>query len=590
MENTVVQSRVMPLIGTVYQFLISLKLAVILILSLIVSLSAGTILESLYGAPTAKIIVYNSFWFSFILLMLGFNVLTVALSRFPWKKKHIGFLMTHLGIILILIGSMVTRCFMTDGQLIISEGDYRSVVKLPEASLRINRLGDTTAWSTSLPQKAFAWEGREKLGTPGKLPVSIYLKHYYPKAKAAQTFRPGHAGVGALHLCLESSMASQEMWLQEDLSGVRAVNLGPANVVFGRPIEAPEELKQKDLALEFRFGKEPVIIPLEQDSALPREINLEGTPYKIIIDALFKNAMVEDRKLVENPGALTEWGNPAVKLRLLGENIEEKHHVFAHFPDFATVHGREDQSAATKILFHAPGAEENSAQNELRFYKDENGLKYQIKSGTELSGGEVEINKETPLGWMDFKFRVDQYYAHAEEATEFEVRSNTSTADGVTTAIELAFNSNGEEAAIWMRLEDMRQVRVGENVYRIQFGMKEKDLGFGIKLIDFKKETYPGTNKPASFSSDVELIDAERGIRKKATISMNEPLAYRGYKVFQSAYHEQPGQPDVSIFSVGRDPGIPLNYVGAATLVSGIIVMILMQAVRRKKKGKALAV
>ena len=55
---------------------------------------------------------------------------------------------------------------------------------------------------------------------------------------------------------------------------------------------------------------------------------------------------------------------------------------------------------------------------------------------------------------------------------------------------------------------------------------------------------------------------------------MNEPLDYRGYKIYQSSYEEgKDGAPTFSIFSVGKDPGMPVKYAGSILLVSGIALM-----------------
>ena len=54
---------------------------------------------------------------------------------------------------------------------------------------------------------------------------------------------------------------------------------------------------------------------------------------------------------------------------------------------------------------------------------------------------------------------------------------------------------------------------------------------------------------------------------------MNEPLHYEGYTVYQASYEAEPGGKYISVFSVGRDPGIWLKYSGAIVLVLGIIFM-----------------
>jgi cytochrome c biogenesis factor len=121
-----------------FRALSSLKLAVLVIFLLAVALAVATILESIYDTPTAQYWVYRSDWFHLLLGLLGLNIFCVATSRFPWKKRHIPFLLAHAGILILLVGSWITEKFGLDGNLRITEGETASVVELDSASLYVN--------------------------------------------------------------------------------------------------------------------------------------------------------------------------------------------------------------------------------------------------------------------------------------------------------------------------------------------------------------------------------------------------------------------------------------------------------------------
>src|SRR5690606_22786196 len=87
-----------------FDFLASIKLAVILLVVFAVLLSWATVLESKHSTDYVQRLIYQTFWFDLFLFFLGLNVLFSALSRMPWKKRHTGFLVTHLGILVILLG------------------------------------------------------------------------------------------------------------------------------------------------------------------------------------------------------------------------------------------------------------------------------------------------------------------------------------------------------------------------------------------------------------------------------------------------------------------------------------------------------
>ena len=97
-------------------------------------------------------------------------------------------------------------------------------------------------------------------------------------------------------------------------------------------------------------------------------------------------------------------------------------------------------------------------------------------------------------------------------------------------------------------------------------------LPFAIRLDAFEIDVYPGTNRPAMYRSRVHVRDAARGEPMPAVIEMNKPLAYGGYRFFQSSYRMDL-QPPMTILSVSRDPGQPVVFAGYTLLVAGMILV-----------------
>ena len=109
--------------------LASLKLAVILLIVLLVALSAGTIIESQTSAEHARQAVYYSWWFIALEGLFAANVIASVASLFPWGKSRVGFLVTHGGMLVILIGATVSYFFKTEGQLGLWEGQSGNVIE-----------------------------------------------------------------------------------------------------------------------------------------------------------------------------------------------------------------------------------------------------------------------------------------------------------------------------------------------------------------------------------------------------------------------------------------------------------------------------
>ena len=91
-----------------YQFSASLPLAIVLLSAYTLVLIWATFIEGRYGTPAAAFGIYESWWFAALHGLLAFNVLCAALIRIPWKRHQIGFLVTHLGILVLMLGCLVT--------------------------------------------------------------------------------------------------------------------------------------------------------------------------------------------------------------------------------------------------------------------------------------------------------------------------------------------------------------------------------------------------------------------------------------------------------------------------------------------------
>ncbi len=112
---------------TLFSKLASLKLTVILILLIGVVLSAGTILESMRGAEAAKG-VYEASWFYALLAVFSVNVGCALIDRWPKTRWRIGFAITHLSMLLILAGALVTVVAKVEGQMPIEEGQQSNTI------------------------------------------------------------------------------------------------------------------------------------------------------------------------------------------------------------------------------------------------------------------------------------------------------------------------------------------------------------------------------------------------------------------------------------------------------------------------------
>ena len=104
----------------------SLPVAITLMVLLIAVLIPATCVENWYGPAAARFGVYGTWWFAALAVLLAVNVVAALVVRFPWRQRRTGFLLTHLGLLVLLLGCLLTRRYGIDAQLPIFEGQAAS--------------------------------------------------------------------------------------------------------------------------------------------------------------------------------------------------------------------------------------------------------------------------------------------------------------------------------------------------------------------------------------------------------------------------------------------------------------------------------
>ncbi|MFC7773437.1 cytochrome c biogenesis protein CcsA [Flavobacterium sp. GCM10027622] len=106
----------------IFSFLFSTRLMAVLFIVFAAAMAAGTFIEDAYNTDTARIIIYNSWWFEAIMFFFMLNFLGNIKRYQLFKKEKWATLILHLSFILILVGAFVTRYISYEGMMPIREG------------------------------------------------------------------------------------------------------------------------------------------------------------------------------------------------------------------------------------------------------------------------------------------------------------------------------------------------------------------------------------------------------------------------------------------------------------------------------------
>ncbi|MEK9566657.1 MAG: cytochrome c biogenesis protein CcsA [Flavobacteriaceae bacterium] len=102
--------------------LFSTRLTALLFLLYPTAMAFGTFIESWYSTDTAKIWIYNAWWFELLMVLMAVNFIGNIFKYRLLRKEKWAVLALHLSFLLILLGAFVTRYLGYEGVMPIREG------------------------------------------------------------------------------------------------------------------------------------------------------------------------------------------------------------------------------------------------------------------------------------------------------------------------------------------------------------------------------------------------------------------------------------------------------------------------------------
>lgn len=146
--------------------------------------------------------------------------------------------------------------------------------------------------------------------------------------------------------------------------------------------------------------------------------------------------------------------------------------------------------------------------------------------------------------------------------------------------LEVSYNGDTQEITLLGGLGGSNEhrilrVEIGGMKFGFHWGAKKVDLPFQIRLLEFEKKTYAGTENPSSYASQIEVLDENDKILFPFRIYMNHTLDFGGYRFYQSNYYfDDETNSYTSVLSVNNDPGKIPTYIGYALLIlAGFLVL-----------------
>ena len=356
----------------------SLRFAIALIIGLAAILAVSTVMESVHGTPFAQKHFYTSRWFDLFLSLLWINIFCSTLTRWPFEKKHVGFVITHVGILTLLVGALLSRTLGAEGQMALFEGEENDKIRAEETDVK----------------------------SPKNLLIEGASSDPTNRAVTA-TLSGEMMGVNETFTLIEHDPANPHAFFTE---------VGPA---YFELVTEPTAVSEPKLRIESPFTKE--IWTLDLGKISPSESSSLGRSGLTVSNLrYYPHAKVSEGRVVDAPKEEVPF-NPAVEFEIHdAKGRAENHTRFYLFPDFDSLRGgRAANVFDLKVsIVDAPLPEELRARPvpAFTFHPVPDGRwTYRITSKKKAPvEGILESGKKIPTGWMDMTVEVTDFFSHAK--------------------------------------------------------------------------------------------------------------------------------------------------------------------------------
>jgi len=582
---------VFNLAKSIFRILASLKLAVTLIVVLAAILAAATFVEADQGRDYARWFFYTQSWFVALLGMLGVNILSAALIRFPWKRSQFGFVVTHTGLLVLLTGSILTFNYGVDATISLEQGEASNHVTVRDLN-RFSVQWRAAAGQPDRPVSLFVfapgpidWPEDKSLFLGEINDVKLRVTRYLAHARPAEEWMadPDGNGIAAMKFSIvgPDNMENAEQWLTASRFG-GSTSVGSAKIEFQKAEAdtmvadfvspaAKEDLDPKGL-LTIHYEGRVTRLPVSKN--VGKKIRLDNSDVSVEIAEYLPNARLQaDGRFVNvNDKPL----NPVVELRVYLADAKEPVRQVAK-ASFANPGGLRIAKCPVKFWYHHPAV---AAEPAVEFLAtSDNRLYCRVGNGKYESRGEVHAG-DTVDAWADTSVSIVNFVPHARRELVFTPAQVARGArETFEAAAQVELTAGGSTRRLWLQRGEQGgmpiPVKTSEGALAISYGYESLPLGFSLQLTKFTRGMNPGGMGDARFASTVHLHDEARGIDEDREISMNEPLVHGKFTFYQSGILPSGTG---TVLTVASDPGLFMKYLGSIMTCAGTLIMFVMRS------------
>ncbi|TDO71269.1 cytochrome c-type biogenesis protein CcsB [Flavobacterium chryseum] len=203
----------------IFSFLFSTRLMAVLFLTFAVAMGVGTFIESKYNTDTARILIYNTWWFEAIMAVFMLNFFGNIKRYQLLKKEKWATLLLHIAFVFIILGAFITRYISYEGMMPIREGAAENQIYSDKTFITVfadgeykgemkRRVFDKSLLLSPVTNNDFSLSGKFD-----ETPFEVSYVNYIMGAK--ETIKPSANGTLYLKLVEAGAGGREEHFLKE---------------------------------------------------------------------------------------------------------------------------------------------------------------------------------------------------------------------------------------------------------------------------------------------------------------------------------------------------------------------------------------
>jgi hypothetical protein len=513
-------------------------------------------------------------------------------ARFRGKRHQFGFLVTHVGLLVLLVGAIQTFLWGIEGRVILQEGGQtdqfldtrRSAITVGSETSRGRMATEFTFASGPtdwLKDRSFDFGTADGLG----LKVLRFYRHARPRHAWVADELDFEGPALQLRLTGPSGNTVAEDWLAGNLFGGEAI-IGPTRydllplpvaTMLEDVLHPPEALGTAGVLSVHYAGQ---LQRVRVDEHVGRRVPLgdQGAAVEIV-------AYLPDGKPSPQGGFVSVSDKPRnpileLKVHLPGHGQPLRQIAFAQRPllNLDGVHG---WICPVKFWYHHAGVKPVPG---ALFAQATDGKLYSraASNGSYGPPREVQEGDRIALGGQ-FSVTIQRYLPRARQEVSFEpIEPARGQTDAPEAAALVEITTDGKHRTVWLQRSDnqygVQPILTDRGPLVLSFGYQQRPLGYTVQLQDFVRRTNPGGMGDAAFGSIVRVLGSGGKPSEPREISMNQPLTLGRFTLYQSSFQDSAHGRAVSVLTAAYDPGRGLKYLGSLMICVGTFVMFYMRS------------